>query len=94
MGMAAHQLGADACSDLGQIKAACLAGDLGVEHHLQQQVAQFLRQVVIVARADRIGHLVGLLQHVGHQGGVGLRQIPGAAALGVAQASHHGDQLS
>ena len=70
-----------------------LAGDLGVQHHLQQQVAQFLGQVAVVAMADRIGHLVGLLEHVGDQGAVGLLQVPGATGFGITQAAHHGDQF-
>ena len=36
MGMAAHQLGADAVSDLGQIKGLTLGSDLGMQHHLKQ----------------------------------------------------------
>ena len=93
VGMAAHQLGADAAGYGGQVEAAGFAGDAGVQHHLQQQVAQFLLQVVVVAVADRIGQLVGLLQHVGDQGGMGLLEVPGAAAFGIAEASHHRHQL-
>ena len=93
MWVAPHQFAADAAADLGQVEASGLAGDLGVQHHLQQQVAQVLGQVGVVAMANGIGHLVGLLQHVGHQGGVGLLQVPGAAAIGIPQAGHHGLQL-
>ena len=93
MGVPADQLGADARGDLPQAEALRFAGDLGVQHHLQQQVAQLFGQVRIVAVADGIGHLVGLLQHVGHQRGVGLLQVPRAAALGIAQLRHHRPQL-
>ena len=41
MGMASHQLGVQAVADRGQIEAPFFPGDLGVQHHLQQQVAQF-----------------------------------------------------
>ena len=40
--------------------------------------------------ADGVGHLVGFLQHIGRQRGMGLFQVPRAASIGIAQASHHG----
>ena len=66
MGVAAHQLATDGAADRGQIKAALLPGDLGVEHHLQQEVTEFLFQVAIVAVANGIGHFMGLFNDVGH----------------------------
>ena len=69
-------------------------GDLRMQHHLQQQVAQLFFEVAVIAVADRISYLMGFLEHVGHQGGVGLPQIPGTAALRVAQLGHHSDQLA
>ena len=64
-----------------------------MQHHLQQQIAQLVLQFGIRAMPDRIGHFMGLLQHVGHQRGVGLLQVPGAASLGIPQAGHHGNEL-
>ena len=93
VGMAAHQLGADAPGHGGEVETAALAGDPGMEHHLQQQIPQLLRQVVVVAVSDRIGHLVGLLQHIGDQGAVRLLQVPGTAVHRISQAIHHGQQL-
>jgi hypothetical protein len=92
MGMAPHQLGADATGHPGQIKTALLAGDAGMQHHLQQQIPQFLLQVTVIAVANRVRHLVGLLQHVGDEGAVGLLQIPGATGHRIAQLIHDGDQ--
>ena len=94
VGVAADQLATDAAADRGQIKAALLLGDLGVEHHLQQEVTEFLFQVAIVAVADGIGHFMGLFDHVGHQGGVGLLQVPGTSRLGIPQAGHHLNELA
>ena len=94
MGVAANQLATDAAADRGQIKAALLPGDLGVEHHLQQEVTEFFLQVAIVAVANGIGHFMGLFDHVGHQGGMGLLQVPGAARLGIPQAGHHRNELA
>jgi hypothetical protein len=36
-------------------------GDLGMEHHLQQEISQFFFEVSVVAMANRIRDFVGLL---------------------------------
>jgi len=51
-----------------------------VEDHLQEQVPELLAEVVAVARLDGLHHLVGLLEQVRQQGGVGLPGVPGTAA--------------
>src|SRR5690625_4838684 len=51
-------------------------GDSGVEQDLEQEVAEFLAQVVIVAGLDRLESLVGLLEQVGGQAAVGLLGVP------------------
>ena len=45
-----------------------------------------------VLALDRVGDLVGLLDRVGRDGGEGLLDVPGAAALGIAQPAHHREQ--
>ncbi len=94
MWVAADQLFADPRCHVCQIKPPFLARDLGMEHHLQQQIAQLFGQVCVVSVADRIGYFVSFLEHIGHQGGVGLLQIPRAAGLRVAQLGDHCDQLA
>ena len=42
MGMAANQLLDDGLADRFDVEAALLGRDLGVEHHLQQHIAQLL----------------------------------------------------
>ena len=42
MGMAPHQLGADRCRHAGQVKGLTFLGQLGMEHHLEQQIAEFI----------------------------------------------------
>jgi hypothetical protein len=61
-----------------------------VEHHLQQQVAEFLAEVVGVVLVDRVEQLIGLLDQVPGEGGVGLLQVPRAAARATqARLGHH-----
>ena len=55
---------------------------------LQQKVAELVLQVGQVATLDGVGHLIGLLDGVGGDGGEGLLEVPRAAAVGVAQAGH------
>jgi hypothetical protein len=80
--VAAHHLVVDRLGDRGEVERALFLGHARVEHHLQQQVAEFLLQVGEVAALDRVGDLVGLLDGVGGDGGEGLLQVPRAAAVG------------
>ena len=59
-----------------------LAGDVGVEGYLDQDVAQLLGQHPGIAPVDRFQDLVGLLQQVALQRLVGLFPIPRATARG------------
>ena len=49
-------------------KAPCSSRHLGMEHHLQQQVAEFVAQVGQISALDRIRDLVGFLDRVGGDG--------------------------
>src|SRR3546814_4879254 len=66
--MAAHQLVGDRRRHLGEGEVAGLLGHAGVEHHLQQQVAQLVPQRRHVVLLDGVGNLVGLLDGVGRDG--------------------------
>ena len=70
-----------AAGDVVERELAGLLGDHGVDHHLEQQVAELVAQRGRVARLDRLDDLLGLLAHVGDQRGVGLLALPGALAL-------------
>ena len=61
-------------------EVAGLVPHLRVEQHLQQQVAQFLRQVRPVLALDRVQYLVGFLQRVPADGGKALLAVPRASA--------------
>jgi len=67
-------------------------GHARMEHDLQQQVAEFVLEVVEIATADRVRDLVGFLDGVGRDGREILLEVPRAAAAGRAQRRHDGDQ--
>ena len=45
-----------------------LLGHAGVIHHLQQEIAEFVLEVVEIAARDGIGDLIGFLDGVGRDG--------------------------
>ena len=94
MGVAGHQLRRDAGGDVVDRPrlARVLLGDPGVEHDLQQHVAELLAHRRAVTGLDRLDRLVGLLGQVGDQRLVGLLGVPRASA-GRAQPVHDGDEL-
>ena len=61
--------------------------DLLVKSNLQQEISQFLLDPLWIARVQRFQELIGLLQKLGTQAGVGLGTIPGAA-IGSPQTGH------
>ena len=85
--MTAYELVHDA---RGDVVDAEVLGHLGVEHHLHQDVAEFLAQRLQVTALDRVDDLVRLLQEVGPEGGVRLLAVPGALA---AQGLHDRDEV-
>ena len=84
--MATHELLADSPGDVGQRELAHLGGQRGVEHHLEQHVAQLVLDAVGVSRRNRLDRFVGLLDHVAGQRLVRLLGIPRAA---LAQLADH-----
>ena len=81
-----------ACDHVAEIERALLLRHAGVEHDLEQEVAQFLAQVVEIAARDGVGDLVGLLERVGRDGREILLQVPRAAGAGRAQRRHDLEQ--
>ena len=88
MGVAADQFVDYGLADLLDGEAAFLGRDLGVEDDLQQHVAQFAAQLVVVAGVDGLQRLVGLFEQIGFEAGVGLFAVPGTA-VGRPQPGHH-----
>ena len=66
----------------------CFLGHAGMEHDLQQQVAELVAQVLEIAARDRVGDLISLLDGVGRDRFEVLLQVPGAAGAGRAQRRH------
>jgi hypothetical protein len=89
----AQELGREPVDDLGEIEPTRLAGELRMEHDLQQEIAQLLAQPGPVLPLDRIDHLVSLLHRIGRQARKVLTHIPRTAAFGIAQARHDGEQV-
>ena len=83
---------ADRARDLGEGKRTLFFSHARMEHDLEQQVTQFIAEVVEVAPIDRVGHFIGFFDRIGGDGGEVLFQVPGTATLRVAQARHDGQQ--
>ena len=62
-------------------RAPASLGHLGMEHDLEQQVAELVLERGHVVALDRVGDLVGFLDGVRDDGAEALLEIPGAAAL-------------
>jgi hypothetical protein len=60
--------------------------------HLQQEIAEFVLEVVEIAARDRICNLIGFLDGVGSNRRKILLEVPGAARHRRAQRRHHLDQ--
>lgn len=88
MGVAALQLGVDMLKDVLDGEAPRLGGHLGMKDHLQQDVAEFARQVVEASLIDGLDDLIALLKQMLAQRGVRLLAVPGAA-LFAAQQGHN-----
>jgi hypothetical protein len=88
VGVPADQLVADAFDHPGEVEVTGLARHLGVVDHLEQQIAELLAQVVHVAAGDGVVDLVRLLDGVGGNRLEALLEIPGTAAIGIAQPRH------
>ena len=92
--MTPHHFRRHALGDIleAELLARSVRGDVGVEDHLVEHVAELLDEVVARAGLDRIHELVGLLDEVLHERGVGLLLVPGAASRRP-QPVQHGDEF-
>ncbi len=90
--MATNHLVGDRPGHIGEGEGAGLLGHAGVVDDLEQQIAQLLLQLAHLAALDGVGDLVGFFDGVGGDAGEGLLDVPGAAALRVAQPGHDLDE--
>ncbi len=79
VGVAADELAGLAAGDGRQVGAVLLLEELGEEDRLEQEVAELVREPR-PAGGDRVGHLEGLLDGVGHDRLGGLDPVPRALA--------------
>ena len=75
-----------------EIKCAGFLGHARVEDNLQQEVAEFVAQIVQVVAFDRVRDLVGLFDRVGFDRHEVLFHVPRTTGFRIAQRSHDFDQ--
>ena len=84
VGMAADELLVDGPGHVGEVERAPLGAERGVEHDLEEQIAELLGQLVVagpvrpVEPVDGLHHLIALLEQVAGQALVRLLAVPGA----------------
>src|SRR5262245_9979133 len=92
MRMTAHELFGEALDDVGKVEGPLLLRHAGMEDDLEQEVAQFVAQVIELAPRNGVGDLVSLLDGNGGDRVKGLLEIPRAAGAGRAQRRHDFDE--
>ena len=92
--MAADHLVGDGACHVGKGEAAGLLCHASVIDHLEQQVAEFVRQGGEVAPGDGVGDFVGLLDRVGRDRVEILLTVPRTAAVRGAQGGHDVEQAA
>ena len=80
VGMAPYELRLDLPRGRGQVSLARLLEQERQEEHLEQEIAQLVEQLHGLPCQRGVGHLVGLLDGVGHDRARGLRPVPRALA--------------
>ncbi len=88
MRMARLQLRGNGGGDIGEGEVSGFLGHACMEHHLQQQIAEFVAQGVEIAALDRVGDFIGFLDRIGGDGGEALRTVPFAARDRVPELRH------
>ena len=63
--MPADHLSRDGLDHVAEGEGVLLLGHAGVKHHLQQEIAELVTEIVEVAARDGVGDLIGFLDGVG-----------------------------
>ncbi len=82
MRMTPDQFVADPARDVIEVEPSGFSRDLGMQYHLEEQIAQFFAQICVVLRPDRIRHFVGFLEQPGGERLVRLLAVPRTTAGG------------
>jgi hypothetical protein len=64
---------------------------LGVEQHLEKEVAEFFGEFGVIAGLEGVENFVGFFDEIGSERSVSLFAIPGAASRGT-ELGHEGDE--
>src|SRR3954453_9937453 len=95
--VAPHELGADVLGDLGEVAGAALLEQQREEVDLEEDVAELVEELAVVAALGGVGELVGLLERVRHDRALVLLAVPRALAAqaggGVVEASGRSPDL-
>ena len=81
MGVAAHHLFADAVGHFVKGEHFALFSQLGMEYHLQEEVAQFFFEVFVVRSVDGVDNFVTFFNEIFAEREVILFFIPGTAVF-------------
>ncbi len=92
MRVSPDHLGVDRIDHVAERKSALFLGHARMKHHLQQQIAEFLLEVLEIISRDGVGDLVSFLDGVGCDGRKRLFKVPRSAGLGRAQRCHDIEQ--
>jgi hypothetical protein len=92
MRMPADHLSRDRLDHVAERKRILFFGHAGMKHHLQQQIAEFVPQIVQIAARDGVGNLIGFLDGVGRDARKILFEIPRAAGARGSQHRHDLEQ--
>jgi len=90
--MPADHFPANRFNDVAKAECVLLLGHPGVIDDLEQEVAEFVLEVIEIVAANRVGDFVGFLDRVRRDGREILLQIPRAAGSWRAQRRHDLDQ--
>ena len=82
MRMPSNHFAGDRVDHVAERERILLFRHAGMKHHLQQEIAEFLTQVIEIAARDGVDDFVGFLDGVGSNGRKILFEIPGTAAAG------------
>src|SRR5580704_19499904 len=91
--MSADHLVMNAGDDVGNVECTGFSRQVGMKQDLQQEIAEFLRQVLRTSLFDGIEDFVGFLDQIGSECRGGLLAVPGTAARGAEAGLHSGQIL-
>ena len=92
MRVTADHFARDGLDHIAERERVLLLRHAGVKHHLQQEVAEFVAQVVEIAACDRVDNLIGLLDRIGRDAREILFEVPRTAGHGGPKPGHDLDQ--